>query len=90
MPNVFYGWYDDPTQAVNDPSYDPPHDGPCLFCGWALQDGNIRTHSMMATEGYARRPYFYRTHRTCHERADAEARQHADDAIWGMIARNMD
>ena len=88
--NLFYGWYDDATQPVAQPSFDPPHDGPCLFCGKPNSESDIRTHSLMMMTGYARRAYFYRTHRTCAEHADEPLRNAVDDAIWCMVTRNGD
>jgi len=65
--DLLFGWFDDPDQQ--EPSYDPPHDAPCLFCGKPINAGNVRTHSLMyAGPEYAKRSYFYRTHRTCAER----------------------
>lgn len=83
----FYGWYDDAEQTPDRPSYDPPHDGPCLFCGRPLRPDDVRTISMLASEGYARRSYFYRVHQTCDDRHPDDP---MDDAIWAMIARNGD
>lgn len=85
--NQFYGWYDTPDQAPDQPSYNPPFDGPCLFCGKALTETDVRTHSiMMVSHDYAKRAYFYRTHRTCDEKSPAAM----DGFIWDMIARNGD
>lgn len=83
----FYGWFDDETQV--NPTYDPPHDGPCLFCGVKIAADNVRTHSIMYQgKVYAKRSYFYRTHRTC---ADADKTGVGmDDAVFEMIARNGD
>lgn len=61
--NQFYGWFDDSDQQT--PSYEPPRDAPCLFCGQKISADDVRTHSITHVEGYARRSYFYRTHRTC-------------------------
>jgi hypothetical protein len=84
---VFYGWYDDASQAPDQPTYDPPHDAPCLFCGLKITGDDIRTHSIMLVEStYAKRCYFYRTHRTCDEQEPSKM----DAAIWEMIARNGD
>lgn len=84
---VFYGYYDSADQPVDQPSYDPPHDTPCLFCGHSISLDNIRTHSIMMVEpSYAKRAYFYRTHRTCDEQSPSAM----DQFIWDMIARNGD
>jgi hypothetical protein len=63
-----WGWFDDADQRV--PSYDPPHDAPCPYCLAPLTDDDVRTTCLM-WQGpvYAKRSYFYRTHRTCHEAA---------------------
>lgn len=83
--NAFYGWYDDASQPVDKPTYDPPHDGPCLWCGLKLSPDNVRTYSIMMVEGYGKRSYFYRIHRSC-----AEKHGDKDDAVFEMIARNGD
>ena len=85
---TFYGWYDDASQSSDKPSFDPPHSGPCPFCGVAIRAGDVRTHSLMYAGQYAARSYFYRTHRTC-----AEADQTGvgmDNFILDMIKRNGD
>jgi len=87
--NLFYGWFDDATQPANKPSFDPPHDGPCLFCGTAITVNDVRTHSIMyQAQSYAKRAYFYRTHRTCAE-ADKTGTG-VDNIIFDMIAKNGD
>lgn len=88
--NAFYGWYDDPTQHVDQPTYDPPHDGPCLYCGRRIHADDVRTHSIMwAGPVYANRSYFYRTHASCDETAHGKGLT-MDGVIWDMIARNGD
>lgn len=83
--NQFYGWFDDATQQK--PSYEPPRDAPCLFCGSKIGPDDVRTHSiMMEAPQYAKRSYFYRTHRTCAEKSG----RNNDDFIFEMIARNGD
>ena len=81
--NTFYGWFDDPGQTA--PTYEPPRDAPCLFCGFPVRADDVRTHSLMYRGGYGPRSYFYRTHRTC---ADADETNTAMDGfILDMIAR---
>lgn len=87
---AFYGWYEDDTQPNDQPTYNPPFDAPCLLCGNGMSLDDIRTISMMWAEGYARRSYFYRTHRTCHEAAADSLRKSLDDIVWGMVERNGD
>ena len=85
---AFYGWYDDASQSSDKPSFDPPRNAPCPFCGVAIRAGDVRTHSLMYAGQYAARSYFYRTHRTC-----AEADQTGvgmDNFILDMIKRNGD
>lgn len=60
-----YGWYDDADQPIDQPTYNPPLDAPCPFCSKPITMDDVRTHSIMYSEGYAKRSYFYRTHRTC-------------------------
>jgi hypothetical protein len=84
--NIFYGWFDDPDQA--EPTYEPPRDAPCPFCGFAIHPDDVQTHSLMYRGGYAERCYFYRTHKTC---ADADKTNTAMDGfVLNMIARNGD
>lgn len=86
MSNSIYGWFDDATQTT--PTYDPPHDAPCLFCGEPVNLDDVRTHSMMYTAGYARRSYFYRTHRSCDETDLTHTAM--DDVVLNMIRRRGD
>jgi len=84
--NQVYGWFDDPW---GDPSYDPPHNAACLFCGNPIASDDVRTHSLMyAGEVYAKRSYFYRTHRTCAETDPTHTAM--DGLVLDMIARNKD
>ena len=82
----FYGWYDDASQPVSQPSYEPPRDAPCPYCGKPIHVGDVRTHSLMYVGDYAARSYFYRTHRTC----DESSQTGLDDFILDMIKRNGD
>lgn len=84
--NAFYGWFDDETQTT--PSYEPPRDAPCLFCGFKIHADDVRTHSLMYVGQYAARSYFYRTHRTCSEKDPTHTA--TDGFILDMIARNGD
>lgn len=81
--NLVYGWFDDPDQS--EPTYEPPRDAPCLFCGTAVHADDVRTHSLIAPGDYAARSYFYRTHRTCAERGESR-----DGMVLDMIASNGD
>lgn len=84
--NQIYGWFDDASGA---PSYDPPHDASCLFCGKGIVADDVRTHSLMfAGPVYAKRSYFYRTHRTCAETDPTHTAM--DGIVLDMIARNGD
>ena len=85
---TFYGWYDDATQARDNPTYDPPHDAPCLFCGFPISADDVRTHSTFYVGQYAARSYFYRTHRTCAENDPTHTAM--DGFILDMIQRNGD
>jgi len=84
--NLFYGWFDDVEQE--SPTYEPPRDAPCPFCGKAVHAGDVRTHNLMYQGQYAARSYFYRTHRTCAE-TDI-TRTAMDGFILNMIERNGD
>lgn|ERR1700722_5487396 len=87
-PQLFYGWFDDADQT--EPSYSPPLGAPCPLCGKKIAPmiGDIRTHSLMYQGAYAKRSYFYRTHRTCADRD--ETKTAADGFILDLIARNGD
>lgn len=87
--NLFYGWFDDPTQE--EPTYSPPLGGPCPLCGRTitLLVDDVRTHSLIyQAPQYAKRSYFYRTHRTCAEKDETHTA--ADGFILDMIKRNGD
>lgn len=85
-PQVFYGYFEDTGET---PEYDPPHDAPCPFCGKPVVPGDVRLHSLMYSAGsYAKRSYFYRTHRTCAETDPTHTAM--DGFILDMIARNGD
>lgn len=81
--NVFYGWYDDSDQG--EPTYEPPRDAPCPFCGFPVHGDDVRTHSLMYRGEYAARSYFYRTHRTCAETDKTHGAM--DGFILDMIKR---
>lgn len=75
-----WGWFDDPDQK--EPTYEPPHDAPCPYCFAPVTADDVRTHSLMwIGPVYAKRSYFYRTHRTCDE---------ADEAPQGRDRVDMD
>lgn len=84
--NTFYGWFDDPDQT--EPTYAPPRDAPCPFCGKAIHAGDVRTHSLMFQGEYAARSYFYRTHSSCAKQD--KTRTAMDGFIIDMIERNGD
>lgn len=84
--NAFYGWFDDPKQR--EPTYEPPRDAPCPFCGTAIHAEDVRTHGLMHAGQYAARSYFYRTHRSCAENDPTHTAM--DGFIIEMIARNGD
>lgn len=80
-----YGWYESPGQPANMPTVDATFPGVCIFCGGDTSTEDVRTHSLMPVG--ASRSYFYRTHRTCHERASQADRDAMDEAILDMIQR---
>jgi hypothetical protein len=84
--NFFYGWFDDPDQP--QPTYDPPRNAPCPFCGSPIHAEDVRTHSLLYRGEYAARSYFYRTHRTCAEEDQTNAAM--DGFVLNMIRRNGD
>jgi hypothetical protein len=81
--NSFYGWFDDPRQL--EPTYEPPRDAPCPFCGLRIHAGDVRTHNLVYPRDYGARSYFYRTHRTCANRDQTHIAM--DGFILDMIAR---
>jgi hypothetical protein len=83
--NVFYGWFDDANQT--DATYDPPHPTICPLCGTPTTEDDVRTFNIMPLEGYAKRSYFYRTHKTC---ANKHGSDTSDEFIFGIIQRNGD
>ena len=86
---AFYGWYDDASQPSDKPSYEPPRDTPCLYCGMPIHADDVRTHSLMYTSNeYAKRSYFYRTHSTCDN--ENVSGFNMDGFILSMIERNED
>ena len=86
MEQIFYGWFENAQDQT--PAYEPPRDAPCPFCGKPVVEGDVRTHNLMwAEKSYAKRSYFYRTHRTCDE---AAGDKNMDGFIFDMIARNGD
>lgn len=88
--NQFYGWYDDATQ--DKPTYEPPRDAPCPFCGCKVTPDDVGTTNIMYQGQYAARSYFYRMHRTCREkdRVANPTGNGMDDFIFAMIERNGD
>lgn len=86
---LFYGWFEDAGEI--EPANDPPLGGPCPLCGKTitLLVSDVRTHSLMyQSPQYAKRSYFYRTHRTCAEKDETHIA--ADSFILDMIVRNGD
>lgn len=81
--NMIYGWFDDASQM--QPSCEPPHDAPCLFCGFKISIDDVRTHSLIYEKEYGARSYFYRTHRTCAE--NDRGHNAMDGFVLEMIAR---
>jgi hypothetical protein len=83
-----YGWYDRVDQPIEQPTFNPSFPGPCLFCGTDTTEEDVRTHSLMPLE--AKRSYFYRTHRTCHEAAPDDQRNAIDGVVFDSIAHHGD
>lgn len=81
--NSFYGWLD---LGETEPTYEPPRDAPCPFCGFPVHAADVRTHSLMYSGDV--RSYFYRTHSTC--AATDPTHIAMDGFILDMIGRNHD
>jgi hypothetical protein len=77
------GFYDRPNQPVDQPTYNPPLDAPCPFCGAPLTMDDMRTISLLYIGGA--RSYFYRTHRTCHEAALPGERDALDGLAFAAV-----
>ena len=78
------GWYDQADQPRDQPTFDPPHEGPCVICWNPLSPDNVRTVAVMPVGGD--RSLFYRVHRTCHEGLDQAERQVYDQVILAADA----
>jgi hypothetical protein len=61
------GYYTSADQPIDQPTYDPPHDGPCLICWTPIPEGDIRTHGVMWLDRNPAISAYFRTHRTCAE-----------------------
>ena len=80
VPFRLWGWFDEAGQT--EATYDPPHDAPCPYCLAPITPIDVRTHSIMYQDAaYAKRSYFYRTHRTCAQ----DARVRGDESMDGRI-----
>lgn len=85
---VFYGYFENSKPWVR-PEYEPPHDAPCPYCGKPIHAEDVRTHSLIYQgQSYAKRSYFYRTHKSCDEKDGGVTMM--DGFILDMIARNGD
>jgi hypothetical protein len=83
----FYGYFENAQDEK--PAYEPPRDALCPFCGKRIFAEDVRTHILMYFgPAYAKRSYFYRTHRTCAEKDPTHTAM--DGFILDMIARNGD
>ena len=78
--NSVFGWFDKPDSV---PTYDPPHDAPCLFCDDPVHPLDVVTTSLYRP-GEAR-AYFYRTHSSCLRNATVAERIRVDGLVWDMI-----
>ena len=93
------GFYSSAEQPIDQPSYDPPHDAPCPYCGLPITPDDVRTISVMyvgnvrvndedeigGVGNFRARSYFYQTHRTCAALA-LDAERHAlDDMVFETI-----
>lgn len=87
-PIRIYGWYDSPDQPCEKPSFDPGMDSACPHCGRLLYIQDVRTHSFV--DPGAMRAYFYRTHRSCAERADQVETDGVFRAVLDRIKHNGD
>ena len=83
----FYGYFEDAASEM--PDYDPPRHGPCPFCGRPITADDVRRHCLMfSSPSYAKRSYFYRTHRSCAETDPTHTAM--DHFVLNMIERNGD
>jgi len=87
---IFYGYFEGEGA---EPDFSPPRDAPCLYCGKPVHADDVRTHNLMySASSYAKRSYFYRTHKSCDEAKGPahELPNGTDHIILEMIARNGD
>lgn len=87
-PVRIYGWYDGPDTPCDSPSYDPPLDSACPHCGVPLCAEDVRTH-MFSAPGLER-GFFYRTHRSCDQRASDGERDGVFHSVIDRIQHNGD
>ena len=89
-----WGWFDDADQT--EAGYEPPHDAPCPYCFVPINRDDVRTHNLMwKAREYAKRSYFYRTHRTCDDAAKVRgvvngSAESMDGRILDAIAKTGD
>lgn len=80
--NPLVGYYDRADQPVDQPTYDPPHEGPCVVCYKPLTAETVRTISVMAMpDTHPTRSYFYRLHRACHDSLTPEEQGALDHGV---------
>jgi hypothetical protein len=58
---VFYGWYDDASQSIEKPTYDPRHDAPCLYL-WLCNHSRGCAHTLADDGGRLRTPQLLLSH----------------------------
>jgi len=80
--NGMIGFFDNAEQS--DPTYDPPHNAPCVVCGEPVCHP-MKTISLMWQDGADNKSYFYRSHKACYEKNPAAADKAALDLIQGMV-----
>jgi hypothetical protein len=75
---IRYGWYSRPDQPVDQPDFNPSFAADCPICEKPITRDDVRTHSVMlngeqSKSGGEGRSYFFRTHKSCHEKCDEAA-----------------
>jgi hypothetical protein len=85
--NILYpitmGWFI--GAKSKKPIYDPGLDAICPFCGVKLSLDNVQTFNLMAEDRNPAVSFFYRCHKTCHERAPTKLQRAFDVYAYNMV-----
>lgn len=85
----YFGYFDDPSQK--EPAYDPIKIAPCLLCEKKLKDDDVRTITFLRLDKIGNLGeicYFYRVHKSCHERLSYDERSKFEEEIYDSTETN--